>query len=198
LAVEVGAVLCSAPAIEPAAGSVEPVDPPIKTGPLPWRNRIVGHADVAPDELVANPSNPRRHPAPQRAALRGSLDSVGWVAQATLNVRTGNLVDGHARLEEALRRHEPTIPVTFVDLSPDEERLVIATLDPIGAMATLDSAKLDELLAALAPDNDALVGLLDDLARANDLDALRAGLTDPDDAGPLPEPAAVTVRPGER
>jgi DNA modification methylase len=120
------------------------------------------------------------------------------VAEATVNVRTGNLVDGHARLEQALLRREPTIPVTFVDLSPDEERLVIATLDPIGAMATIDSAALDELLATLAPDNEALAGLLDDLARANGLDALRAGLTDPDDAGPVPEPAAVTVRPGER
>jgi hypothetical protein len=153
---------------------------------------------VAPDQLVPNQSNPRRHPAAQRAALVGSLDTVGWVAEATVNIRTGNVVDGHARLEEALRRGEATIPVTYVDLSEDEERLVIATLDPIGAMATLDAAKLDELLATLAPDNDSLAGLLDDLARANGLDAFRAGLTDPDDVGPLPDPSSVTVRPGER
>ncbi len=178
-----------------------PTSTPTRRAPRPcksrWQNRIVGHADVAPDGLIPNPSNPRRHPAAQRAALAGSLDTVGWVAETTVNVRTGNLVDGHARLEEALRRGEPTIPVTYVDLSEDEERLVIATLDPIGAMASFDAARLDELLATLKPENDALAGLLDDLARANGLDALRAGLTDPDDVGPLPEPAAVTVQPGE-
>jgi DNA modification methylase len=198
LAVEAGAVLCPAPDVAPAPGPDKAARPRIKSDTGPWRNRIVGHADVAPDRLVPNPSNPRRHPAAQRAALTGSLDTVGWVAEATVNVRTGNLVDGHARLEEALGRGEPTIPVTYVDLSEDEERLVIATLDPIGAMASFDAARLDELLATLAPENDALAGLLDDLARANGLDALRAGLTDPDDVGPLPDPAAVTVRPGDR
>jgi hypothetical protein len=182
----------------PAPSPGQPARPRIKPGPETWRKRIVGHADVAPDRLVPNPSNPRRHPAAQRAALTGSLDTVGWVAEATVNVQTGNLVDGHARVEEALRRGEPTIPVTYVDLSEDEERLVIATLDPIGAMASFDAARLDELLATLKPENDALAGLLDDLARANGLDALRAGLSDPDDVGPLPDPSAVTVRPGDR
>jgi hypothetical protein len=198
LAGQVGALLCPAPDIAPAPGPHKPARPPIRSSAGRWRRRIVGHADVAPDRLVPNPSNPRRHPAAQRAALAGSLDTVGWVAEATVNARTGNLVDGHARVEEALHRGEPTIPVTYVDLSEDEERLVIATLDPIGAMATLDAARLDELLTSLAPENDALAGLLDELARANGLDAFRTGLTDPDDIGPLPDPAAVTVRPGDR
>jgi hypothetical protein len=103
---------------------------------VPWRNRIVGTGEEAPDQLVANPLNWRTHPGPQRDALRGSLAEVGWVQQVLVNQRTGHVVDGHARVEEALSRQEATVPVLYVDLSPEEEALVLATLDPIGAMAT--------------------------------------------------------------
>ena len=125
----------------------------LKPAPVPWRNRIVGTGDVAPDQLVANPANWRTHPGPQRDALRGSLSEVGWVQQVMVNRRTGFVVDGHARVEEALTRHEPTVPVLYVDLSPEEEALVLATLDPIGAMATRDDAKLAELLDGLVVDD---------------------------------------------
>ena len=56
--------------------------------------------------------------------------------------RSGFVVDGHARVALAISRHELTVPVLYVDLLPEEEALVIATLDPIGAMATADDAKL--------------------------------------------------------
>src|SRR5674476_605028 len=147
-----------------------------------WRNRIVGTGDEAPEQLVANPANWRTHPAPQRDALRGSLSTVGWVQQVMVNRRTGHVVDGHARVEEALTRREPTVPVLYVDLDPEEEALVLATLDPIGAMATADTAKLEELLAGITVDDAGLLALLGDLA-GNDP---KAGLTDPDD---VPEPS---------
>jgi hypothetical protein len=152
------------------------------TASTPWRNRIVGTGEEAPDQLVANPLNWRIHPGPQRDALRGSLQTVGWVQQIMVNRRTGFVVDGHARVEEALSRHEPTVPVLYVDLDPDEEALVIATLDPIGAMADRDDAKLRALLADLTVDDAGLLALLGDLA-GNDP---KAGLTDPDE---VPEPA---------
>jgi ParB-like chromosome segregation protein Spo0J len=101
----------------------------------PWRSRIVGSGDEDPAQLLANPRNWRTHPPRQREALRGSLDTVGWVAQILVNRRTGHIVDGHARIEEAISRGEASVPVLYVDLSDDEERLVLATLDPIGAMA---------------------------------------------------------------
>ncbi len=51
-----------------------------KTAPTtPWRSRIVGMEDVAPDQLLAHPLNWREHPGAQRDALRGSLAEVGWV-----------------------------------------------------------------------------------------------------------------------
>jgi hypothetical protein len=155
-----------------------------KVPPAPWRNRIVGVGEEAPDQLLANPQNWRTHPAPQRDALRGSLSDVGWVQQVMVNRRTGFVVDGHARLEEALSRHELTVPVLYVDLDPDEEALVLATLDPIGAMATTNGARLAELLAEISPPDAALAALLADMAARAGI-APKAGLADPDDVPEL-------------
>ena len=107
-----------------------------------WRNRITGAGEEAPDQLLANPANWRIHPKAQQDALAGALDAVGWVQQVLVNRRTGFVVDGHARVALALSRGEPTVPVLYVDLAPEEEALVLATLDPIGAMAGRDDEKL--------------------------------------------------------
>ena len=112
------------------------------------QNRIGGHGDADPKALVPNPRNWRKHPKAQADALSGVLSEVGWVQQVIVNQRTGRLVDGHLRVELALRRREPTVPVVYVDLSETEEAKVLATLDPLSAMA--------------APDTDALLALLQD------------------------------------
>jgi DNA modification methylase len=154
-----------------------------------WRNRITGSGEEAPDQLLANPANWRIHPKAQQDALAGALDQVGWVQQVLVNQRSGFVVDGHARVALALTRHEPSVPVLYVDLSPEEEALVLATLDPIGAMADQDTAKLEELLAGISVDDAGLQALLTDLAGP------RPGRTDPDE---IPEPAAEPyVKPGE-
>jgi hypothetical protein len=160
-----------------------------------WRNRIVGHADVAPAELVPNPRNWRSHPQEQQRALAGALGEVGWVAEVLVNRTTGHVVDGHLRIELALARHEPTVPVTYVELSEDEERLVLASLDPLAAMATAEQEQLAALLAGLDPADEGLRALLDDLAREYRLDDLRKGLVDPDDVPPVPD--APYIRSGD-
>ena len=159
---------------------------------VPWRSRIVGSGEAAPDQLLANPRNWRTHPAAQRDALRGSLNEVGWVAQVLVNRLTGHVVDGHARIEEAISRGEPSVPVLYVDLSEDEERLVLATLDPIGAMAERDQERLDALLAGVTVDEAGLLALLGDLRGPA---GGTVGLTDPDEI-PAP-PDAATTRPGD-
>ena len=121
------------------------------------------------------PRNWRVHPKAQQDALAGALDAVGWVGQVLVNRRTGFVVDGHARVALALSRGEPSVPVLYVDLEPAEEALVLATLDPIGAMAERDDAKLRELLADVRVDDDALLALFGDLAGREP----KAGLTDP-------------------
>jgi DNA modification methylase len=165
--------------------------------PPPWRSRIVGHGDAAPAALVPNPRNWRTHPSDHQAALSGALAEVGWVAEVTVNQTTGHVVDGHLRIELALARKEPTVPVTYVELTEDEERLVLASLDPLAAMAEAEATKLAELLEGLDPGDAALRALLDDLARDNDLESLRRGLVDPDDVPDLPEPADCFVQPGD-
>jgi DNA modification methylase len=157
----------------------------------PWRSRIVGSGSEDPSQLLANPRNWRTHPVAQREALRGSLDTVGWVAQIMVNTTTGHVIDGHARVEEAISRGEPSVPVLYVELSPEEEELVLASFDPIAAMAEADRAALDALLAELSVDDAGLAALLADLAG----DLPKAGLTDPDDAPDLPEEPY--VKPGE-
>jgi ParB-like chromosome segregation protein Spo0J len=165
--------------------------------PPPWRSRIVGHGEVPPAELVPNPHNWRTHPADQQAALSGALAEVGWVAEVTVNQTTGHVVDGHLRIELAVARMEPRVPVTYVDLSEDEERLVLASLDPLAAMAEAEATKLAELLEGLDPGDAALRALLDDLARENDLASLRRGLVDPDDVPDVPKPADCYVERGD-
>jgi len=129
-----------------------------------WRNRIVGSADVPPGDLVANPRNWRAHPDAQRGALEGVLDEVGWVQQVVVNKRTGFILDGHLRVALALSRKEPTIPVLYVDLDEDEEKLTLATLDPLAAAAETDPEALADLLSDVQTGNDAVRDLLDSLA----------------------------------
>jgi hypothetical protein len=111
-----------------------------------FRNRIKGYATKAAGEFNFNPLNYRRHGDAQRSALRTMLGDVGWVQGVIENKRTGNLIDGHARIEEALRDDpKQKVPYLVVDLSPAEERAVLATLDPIGAMAETDPAVVAQL-----------------------------------------------------
>jgi len=158
--------------------------------PAPWRNRIVGTGEEAPDQLLANPRNWRIHPAAQQGALASVLDDVGWVGQVLVNRRTGHLVDGHLRVELALSRQEPSVPVTYVDLSESEEALVLASLDPLAAMAVADAGELRELLEGVTISNDDLAAMLATLMPKD-----RAGRTDPDEVPELP--AEPYVKPGE-
>jgi hypothetical protein len=159
--------------------------------PTGWRNRITGSGEEAPDQLLANPANWRIHPKAQQDALAGALDAVGWVQQVLVNRRTGFVVDGHARVALALSRGEPSVPVLYVDLDLDEEALVLATLDPLGAMAGRDDEKLRALLADVTVDDAGLLALLGDLAGGEP----KPGLTDPDE---VPEPPAEPyVKPGD-
>lgn len=128
-----------------------------------WRNRIVGMGEEKPDQLLANVANWRIHPKNQQDALSGVLNQVGWVTGVIVNRRTGFVVDGHLRAALSISRNEPTVPVIYVDLSEEEEALILATLDPISAMAGRDSDALNELLKGIEVDDAAIQSLLDSL-----------------------------------
>lgn len=135
-----------------------------------WRNRIVRYGEMPADQFLANPANPRRHPNTQRDALRGSFDALGIIAPVLINVRTGFMIDGHARVEECLSKDDQMlIPFIEVDLSEDEEALALASFDWITQMATYDRAALDDLLREIDTDNVALQSLLSGLAQDHGL-----------------------------
>lgn len=138
-----------------------------------WRNRIVGYGEADPATLVANPQNYRRHPKRQQDALAGSLGELGWIDTVTVNRTTGNMVDGHLRVEQALSHGETSVPVQYVELSEAEERLALATLDPITYMAETDAASLGALLEGVNTGDAALQELLAGMAQD-------AGLVPPD------------------
>ena len=148
--------------------------------PAAWEDRILGYEpNVDPTQLLAHELNARRHPGDQRDALRESLGNVGWVAPIIVNKRTGKVVDGHARVEEAITRGA-TVPVMFVELSDEEEHFVLATLDPISALATYDETALGQLLDHVDVQTDALADWLEsvDTLNADDLDRLGDGNPD--------------------
>lgn len=140
-----------------------------KPSPRHWRNRITGQEDVDPESLLANPMNWRVHPRFQQEAVESALDEIGWIQRVVVNTTTGHVVDGHLRVAVAISRGEKSVPVTYVQLGPDEERLALATFDPLGALAVADDHILQELLKDVRPyvADEHLTKLLSDLARGD-------------------------------
>lgn len=148
--------------------------------------RVVGKGKVAPEKLNPHPLNFRLHPPGQKAALTEVLDSVGWVDEVLVNRRTGFMLNGHLRRDIALERKEPQVPVTYVDLSPEEERLVLASFDPIGGMAIVDDDLLASLMAEAPLGDGELAAMLETM------------LGESRDLNPTPEPKVDKAAPSDR
>lgn len=145
--------------------------------PPVWQNKIIRYGTQPASEFLAHPNNPRRHPVRQRKALRGSLDTLGFVAPIIVNERTGYLLDGHARVEECLTLNEDMpLPTIWVNLSEAEEKQFLLTFDYMTYMAQYDA----QLVQSLAGDDDlrALVAQMDDEQRKaiEDIQASIAGI----------------------
>jgi DNA modification methylase len=135
-----------------------------------WKNRITGYGEESPDQLLANPHNHRIHPKRQQDALGGSLDTLGYIQTVIVNRATGHIVDGHLRVTMALREGQKSIPVTYVELTAEEEAQALLSLDPIAAMAATDKDKVDELLRMVNTDNEQVMKHLTDFAAENKLE----------------------------
>ena len=129
------------------------------------QNRIIGLEYMPANQLLANPLNARRHPATQREALRGSLDTLGYYDAVIMNQRTGYLIDGHARVEEQLTADEnATMPVLVVDMSEEEEAQALASHDWITQLAQYDNETLDALLRETNSDDERVQAMLSEMA----------------------------------
>jgi DNA modification methylase len=112
-------------------------------------------------ELEPNPLNWRKHPSRQLEGLAEVLDRVGWAGALLYNERTGRLVDGHARRE---LRPEEKVPVLIGNWTEEQEREILATLDPLGAVAVADAEVFKALVDQLREDGSALEGVARELA----------------------------------
>lgn len=160
------------------------------------RDRIVELRRVSPKELRPNPKNWRTHPKQQRDVLKGLLAEVG-IADAVLAYDPGDggglmIIDGHLRAEELASMEE--VPVLILDVNEQEADKLLATLDPVGALAGKDDEKLIELLKGVETDSEAVLSMLNELAGREIIEPFE-GLTDPDEApAPVEEPY---VKPGD-
>ena len=144
------------------------------------RDRIKELRRVPASELLPNPKNWRTHPVAQQDALRGVLAEVGY-ADALIARETPEglmLIDGHLRAETT---PDATVPVLVLDIDEAESDLMLATLDPLAAMAGQDEERLSELLSTVTSDNDTVNVLLQTLA--NGYEPLTLLEPDPPDEG---------------
>lgn len=158
------------------------------------RDRIVELRRVPGNQLAPNPKNWRTHPEAQMNAIRGVLAEVGFAGAHLARVLPDGslqLIDGHARAEIV---GDAVVPVLVTDLTEAEADMVLATFDPISAMATSNAAKLDELLRGVDTGNEALQEMLADLTKDAGLYETPAEIAEDE----VPEPPAEPItKPGD-
>jgi hypothetical protein len=125
----------------------------------PIRNRIVRHVRIRAGDLVPHELNPRVHPDLQRRALRDLYHEVGF-ARSLLAYELPDgrlkLIDGHLR-----RDVDPDmeVEVEILDVSDEEARKLLLSLDPLAALAETNRDTLDRLLDLTQSPSDALTNL---------------------------------------
>ena len=128
------------------------------------RDRIKELRRVSAADLRPNPRNWRTHPAEQQDALRGLLAEVGYAGALLareLDDGTLMLIDGHLRAETT---PDSVVPVLVLDVDEQEADKILLTHDPLAAMATVSDENLQQLLAEVQTENEAVRTMLDTLA----------------------------------
>ena len=129
---------------------------------------------IDPSSALDNPMNWRTHPEAQTEAVRHLIfeeGGVGWAGAGLINERKvedgwseeeafPTLIDGHDRKEVAVEEGG-AMPFLVGSWGPDKERVILATLDPVGAMATINYDAQLGLLELIVSDNDVVNTLID-------------------------------------
>jgi len=97
------------------------------------------------DQLRPDPANPRRISDEELDALERSLRQFGFVSPVLARKEDGIVIGGHQRLVAARRLGLATIPVTYLDLSMEQARLLNLALNRISG--SWDEQLLARLLA---------------------------------------------------
>lgn len=130
---------------------------------MKFKDRIKELRRVRAGDLIPSEKNWRSHPQAQKDAMLGVLDQVGY-ADALLVRETPDglkLIDGHLRAEVT---PDQDVPVLVLDVTEEEADIILATLDPLAAMAEADTEKLAELMEGIEVDDEAVQALLEELA----------------------------------
>jgi DNA modification methylase len=124
------------------------------------RDRVKELRRVQARDLLPNPKNWRRHGRTQADALRGLLAEIGYAdALLARELPDGRLmlIDGHLR---AATTPDSQVPVLILDVTEAEADKILATLDPLAAMAQADSERIAALLGTVRTDSAAVQELL--------------------------------------
>ena len=127
------------------------------------RDRIKELRRVRAADLRPNPRNWRLHPPAQQDALRGVLSEVGYadaLLVRELSDGTLMLIDGHLRAETT---PDAFVPVLVLDVDQAEADKILLTHDPLAAMATASQEHVEQLLAHVQTENEAVRAMLDPL-----------------------------------
>jgi len=127
------------------------------------RNRKQGVRRVRAGDLIPHGSNWRKHPPTQRAAMEAILEEVGDIDYLKV-VETPEglmLVDGHLRADI---QADSEVDVVVLDLDPQEQAKVLATFDPLAAMAQTNMDQFLALAETIESESGAIKGLLEAVA----------------------------------
>ncbi len=136
------------------------------------RNRIKELRWVRAGDVRANPRNWRTHPNFQRQALAAVLEEVGFadaLVARELADGTLELIDGHLRAEML---PDEQLPVLVLDVNELEADKLLASLDPLAALAQCNTEAVAALVARLHSESTELQSVFDNLASGSPLGEL--------------------------
>ena len=134
-----------------------------------FRDRIKDFRRIKASSLISNPKNWRDHPPQQRTALNELLDGIGIAGALIARETPEDIAD------------DIEWPVLVLDVDQAEADLLLATIDPLAALAEANQEQLNLLLDDIQTDSEQLQILLNDLKHSANV------LTIPDEFNELDE-----------
>jgi hypothetical protein len=131
----------------------------------PIRNRIKGHRRVRAGDLLPHELNFREHPELQRAALEALYREVGFAR----SLLAYELPDGRLKLLDGHLRRDLTpdmeVDVEVLDVTEDEARALLLSIDPLVQLAETQEQLRDRLLELAPAESEELRAAWEEAAR---------------------------------
>ena len=138
--------------------------------------------------LTPDPDNWRRHPDAQREVVRDLLEGIGY-ASALIARRDEqgvlHLIGGHLRAEISA---DEIVPVLITDLTEDEAKVLLVSLDTSTEMASTDFAALERLIDSIPEQTAPLMDMLNNRAKNPDafMPSVEVAVPSDTDTGQVP------------